>query len=163
MRRYVHEPLDLLDRVALGFAQVSIVLMMFMISADAIGRYLFTQPLQGTYEVTTLYLMVILTYLGIPVTYTSGRHITLDVLGRWGKNRYLRIFRLIIILAVMGFLTWHASHEAYEKFRSGDTTFGLIQFPLYWSYVWFPIGCGLLALRVLGDIFFPRERKPAHD
>ncbi len=163
MRRYVHRSLDLLDKAALAFAQGSIVLMMLLISADAFGRYLFNKPLQGAYEITTLYLMVVLTYMGIAPTYSSGRHITLDVLGSWGKHRVLRVFRLIVVLAAMSFLTVYASQEAYEKFRTGDTTFGLIQFPLYWSYVWVPVGCGLLVARIAADLFFPREAAPTHD
>ncbi len=163
MRGYVHRTLDLLDRLTLALAQASIVIMMLLISADAIGRYLVSRPIQGTFEVTTYYLMVVLTYLGIPIMYTKGRHIKLDILGKWSHNRFIEMFRSAIILAVMGFITWHASIEAFGKFRAGDTTFGIIQFPLYWSYVWFPIGCGLLSLRILSDLFFHRERETGHD
>jgi TRAP-type C4-dicarboxylate transport system permease small subunit len=46
-------------------------------------------------------------------------------------------------------VTYFTATEAIERFRNLDTTFGAIQFPIYWSYVWVPLGCGLLSLRLI--------------
>ncbi|MEO3387919.1 TRAP transporter small permease [Mesorhizobium sp. CAU 1741] len=159
MRSTLERGLSFFDRLCMALAQLAIFVMMLSISADALGRYLFNRPLQGSFEFTTLYLMVILTFLGLPATYASGGHIRLDVLRPWiariPGNPVERLNSLIAA-CVFGFLAWHSGLEAIAKFADGDTSFGVIQFPLYWSYVWVPVGCGLLTLRLAVEIVFPR-------
>lgn len=158
MPKILEKGLSALERICLAVAQLAIFVMMLSITADALGRYLFNRPLQGSFEFTTLYLMVILTFLGLPATYASGGHIRLDVLRPWlmriPGNPVERLNSLIGA-AVFGFLAWYSGIEAFSKFIEKDTTFGVIQFPLYWSYVWVPVGCGLLALRLAAEVIFP--------
>lgn len=158
--------LSLFDRLFMMIAQAAMCIMMLSISADALGRYLFNRPLQGSFEFTTLYLMVIVTFLGLPATYARGGHIRLDVLRPWlariPGNPVERL-NALLAAAVFGFLAWHSGGEAVGKFIDRDTTFGVIQFPLYWSYVWVPLGCGLLALRLAVEIVYPpAEHEDAH-
>lgn len=158
MPKILEKGLSALDRICLAVAQLAIFVMMLSITADALGRYFFNRPLQGSFEFTTLYLMVILTFLGLPATYASGGHIRLDVLRPWlmriPGNPVERLNSLIAA-GVFGFLAWYSGIEAISKFVERDATFGVIQFPLYWSYVWVPVGCGLLALRLAVEVIFP--------
>lgn len=154
MNRLLH----ILELIFMRFAQLSLLIMMFSISADALGRYVFNRPLQGSFEFTSLYLMVIITFLAMPAAYATGGMVRLDVL----KGPLSRIpwhlserFNTFAGALVFGFVAWHAGHEAFEKFASRDTTFGVIQFPIYWSYVWVPLGCGLVALRLAYECIFP--------
>ncbi|MBX9453647.1 MAG: TRAP transporter small permease [Mesorhizobium sp.] len=160
MPRPLERALSFFDRIFMAIAQLAIFVMMLSISVDALGRYLFNRPLQGSFEFTTLYLMVILTFLGLPATYASGGHIRLDVLKPWlariPGNPVERV-NALIAAGIFGFLAWHSGIEAVSKFIDRDTSFGVIQFPLYWSYVWVPLGCGLLALRLAVEIAFPRS------
>lgn len=165
MPTVLEKGLSFFDRIFMAIAQLAIFTMMLSISADALGRYLFNRPLQGSFEFTTLYLMVILTFLGLPATYAGGGHIRLDVLRpllqRIPGNPVERL-NALIAASVFGFLAWHSGHEAVGKFVARDTSFGVIQFPLYWSYVWVPLGCGLLTLRLAVEIIYPRvERETA--
>lgn len=154
MNRLLH----ILELIFMRVAQLSLLIMMFSISADALGRYVFNRPLQGSFEFTSLYLMVIITFLAMPAAYATGGMVRLDVL----KGPLSRIpwhlserFNTFAGALVFGFVAWHAGHEAFEKFASRDTTFGVIQFPIYWSYVWVPLGCGLVALRLAYECIFP--------
>ena len=61
-------------------AVLSIFIMMLLTTADAIGRYLFSFPLPGAYEVTEKYLMVIAVYLGASYTYRGGSTIRITLL-----------------------------------------------------------------------------------
>jgi TRAP-type C4-dicarboxylate transport system permease small subunit len=162
MRRTIETILGLFDRLFLLVSQIAMVVMMLTISADSLGRYLFNRPLQGSYEFTSLYLMVVITFLAMPATYARGGHIRLGalrpVLARVPGNPFERINALLAAL-VFGFLAWHAGGEAIGKFVDRDTSFGAIQFPLYWSYVWVPAGCGLLSLRLAFEIVFPQPVK----
>ena len=158
MRRLVDGILRAFEFVFMRIAQLAMAIMMLGISADALGRYLFNTPLQGSFEFTSLYLMIIVTFLGMPATYTAGGMVRLEVLtGRLARvpGRIPARLNAGLGAAVFGFLAWHAGLEAIDKFRAGDTTFGAVQFPLYWSYVWFPMGAALLAARLAFETLFP--------
>lgn len=164
MRRLVDGGLRAFEAAFMRIAQLAMAIMMLGISADALGRYLFNAPLQGNFEFTSLYLMIIVTFLGMPATYTAGGMVRLEVL----TSRLSRVPGRIparlnagLGAAVFGFLAWHAGLEAIDKFAAGDTTFGAVQFPLYWSYVWFPLGAALLAARLAYEIVFPAPRADA--
>ncbi|WBU52432.1 TRAP transporter small permease [Paracoccus sp. SCSIO 75233] len=158
--------LDLIDLVFMRIAQTSLVLMMISISADSLGRYLLNAPLQGSFEFNSLYLMVIVTFFGMPAAYSSGGMIRLDVLTEslsLVPYQLSERFNTLAGAIVFGFIAWHAGHEAYEKFASRDTTFGVIEFPVYWSYVWVPLGCLQMALRLAYETIFPAIRPVRHD
>lgn len=156
--------INLFDQIFIRIAQLSLLVMMLSISADALGRYAFNRPLQGSFEFTSLYLMVIVTFLAMPASYSAGGMVRLDILSAplsripWHLSERINTFAGA---AVFGFIAWHSGHEALEKFISRDTTFGVIQFPMYWSYVWVPLGCGLMAIRLTHEFVFPVIR-PAH-
>ncbi|WP_163849095.1 TRAP transporter small permease [Pseudooceanicola aestuarii] len=158
--------LGIFDLVFMRIAQASLMVMMLSISADALGRYLFNQPLQGSFEFTSLYLMVIVTFLGMPAAYARGGLVRLDVLTAhlaripWHLSERINT---VLGAAVFGFIAWHAGLEAFEKFASRDTTFGVIQFPVYWSYVWVPVGCGVMALRLAYEVVFPTGSSQSHE
>lgn len=160
MPRSIEATLSAVDRLFMLIAQVALVVMMLSISVDSLGRYLFSRPLQGSFEFTSLYLMVIVTFLAMPATYARGGHIRLDVarnlLARVPGNLSERL-NALLAAAVFGFLAWHSGLEAIGKFAARDTSFGAIQFPLYWSYVWVPLGSAWLALRLALEIVFPRS------
>lgn len=150
--------LGFIDLIFMRIAQASLMIMMVGISVDALGRYLLNRPLQGNFEFTSLYLMVIVTFLGMPACYSRGGMVRLDVLsGVLSRLPFHLSERVNTVLGalVFGFITWHAGHEAFDKFATRDTTFGVIQFPLYWSYVWVPLGCGVMALRLAYETVFP--------
>ena len=65
------------------------------------------------------------------------------------------------MLAVIAFgaVAYISGLEAVEKFVNQDKLFGAVQFPIYWSYVWVPLGCGLMTLRLIYEIFAPTPRR----
>ena len=164
MPGYLARPLAAIDRLFLTVAQVALFAMMLSISTDAAGRYLFDRPLQGSYEVTSLYFMVMLGFLGMPAVHARGGHIRLDMLHRLLARvpwRLTERLNALLAGAVFAFFAWHTAGEALEKFVNRDTTFGAVQLPLYWSYVWVPAGCALLALRLLLEIVWPPAAESA--
>ncbi|MGY6534140.1 MAG: TRAP transporter small permease [Pararhodobacter sp.] len=165
MRYWLERGLSFFDRAFLLVAQVAIVLMMVTICTDSLGRYLFNRPLRGAYEVTSLYLMVVLVFMAMPATYASGGHIRLDLfrssLARLPGMIPERLNALLAACA-FGLVAWYAGGEAIDRFMQRRTTLGIIQFPLYWSYVWVPVGCTLLALRLALEVIFP-QKPPAGD
>ena len=157
--------LDLGDRVFTTLAILALVAMGISVCADAIGRYLFHSPLSGNYEFTSLYAMVVLAFMAMPGTYASGGHIRMEAFAPalrripWNASERLNI---AFGFAAFGLLAWVSGQEAFHKFATRETTLGSIQFPMYWSYVWVPLGSAWLTARLVFEFFYPQE-KPAAD
>jgi len=171
MRLWLERSLSVFDRAFLLVAQAAILAMMITICTDSLGRYLFNRPMRGSYEITSLYLMVILVFMAMPATYASGGHIRLDLLrGVLARVPGMIPERLNAAMAAcaFGLLAWYAGGEAIDRFVHRRTTLGIIQFPLYWSYVWVPLGCALLTLRLGIEVIYPQRPPdsghiPAHE
>ncbi len=143
---------SLIERALMVIACIAMATMMCAISADALGRYLFRHPIVGTYEVVSLYLMVIITFMAASGTYAAGSQVRMDILLAWLRrvtNGWIDRFNALIMAAGLGVLTYFTGQEALHKIAGLHTSFGVIQFPLYLSYVWVPLGCGVLTLRLI--------------
>lgn len=152
--------LETFDRLFLLLCKVALTGMMLATSIDAIGRYVFNSPLQGSYEMTSLYFMVVLCFMGIAPTYAMGGHIRLDVLrGPLARLPYQISERINVVLAgaVFAAITWYTGVDALHKIQTRATSFGVIPFPLYLSFVWVPLGCGVMTLRLMVELVWPRQ------
>jgi len=150
--------LALFEKLYMAVAMISIFVMMLSISADALSRYLFGSPITGQYEFTQYYLLVILVFMALPRTYIIGGHIRLKLLDEYRhKIPFSLSERCNAALGGIAFgaIAYVSGLEAVDKFAHQDKLFGAVQFPIYWSYVWVPLGCGLMALRLIYEIFAP--------
>jgi len=153
--------LGLFERLFMTVAMISIFVMMLSISADALSRYLFGSPITGQYEFTQFYLLVILVFMALPRTYVIGGHIRLKLLDRYLQKIPFNLSeRCNVVLGAIAFgvIAYISGIEAIDKFVNQDKLFGVVQFPIYWSYVWVPLGSGLMALRLIYEIFVPLQR-----
>ena len=146
-------------------AMISIFIMMISVSADAMSRYLLGNPITGQYEFTQYYLLVILVFMALPHTYMLDGHIRLRLLDRFLRKVPFDLSeRINAILGAIAFgiLAYVSLIEAVEKFVNQDKLFGAIQFPIYWSYVWVPLGSIFIALRLILEVFIPKPQQPDH-
>ncbi len=159
--RAARRALALVDAAFMGVAVLSLGAMVVSVTADAVGRYLFNDPLSGNYEFTSLFAMVALTFMGMPQTYATGGHIRLTAFtARLDRipGKLSERLNVALGLVAFGLLAWISAGEAIHKFAVRETTLGSIQFPMYWSYVWVPLGSTLLCLRLLFELVHPQER-----
>jgi len=141
-----------LNHVAGG---IILTAMMVLVAGDVLGRYLFNQPIHGTTEITE-FMMVGLLYFTLSHAQALKAHIKVDFLLSLISSRA----RLICeeITYALGFLlfvliTWQTAAAALKAWTLGETTFGLILFPLFPAKVLIPIGCSIVCLRFLLDFF----------
>jgi TRAP-type C4-dicarboxylate transport system permease small subunit len=148
----------MVEKALMGVAGTMLVVMLATTTIDAVGRYVFNTPLAGNYEFISFFAMVMLAFLALPRTYTLGGQIRItafeSVLSRFPMRLPGRINALLGALA-FGAITLYAGAEALEKIVHRETTLGIVQIPVYISFVSFPLGCGVLTLRLLIEIFFP--------
>jgi len=86
--------------VFIGLKLVAAVMVMAMASltfADVIGRYVFSAPIQGTFELVGL-LLGLLTFAALPLITHSRSHITVDLFDSFirGKFRFIQQFSILL-------------------------------------------------------------------
>lgn len=150
---------EMLDRAlrpiefaAVVCAGAMMVLAMVLTSLDAILRYAFSAPISWQYQLTSSYLLVGMICLALAWTYRRGGYVRVDFLiaslPRPLGHGLLRLASLLSA-AYIGLLTWTAGVRFWSAYSTNEILFGDINWPVAWSWVWIPIGCGLLTIRLL--------------
>ena len=160
MRQVTDRILSIAETAGMVASITALFLIMIAISSDALGRYLFSSPLTGEYEFVSLYLMVILTFLGLAKTQAAGRHVRVAILEPLLlKLPWVISHRLTALVTAVGFaiLTVITGEEAVARFAARTTMIGVVEFPTYLSYCWVPLGSGLLLLRMIHQVIWPPQ------
>ena len=143
-------------RLLRGFGLISSAppsLMMLLVVANIIGRYLFNKPVTGTLEFTES-LLVLIIFLSVALTQYDGGHIRVNLVTRRLPKRAARILTVIAMLCGCAFFTWCAYAAwifAAQSYSFGEQEWGEVVFPLWpMKFVVF-FGIALLALQFLLD------------
>lgn len=138
-----------------GTAAIVMFLMMLVTLIDVLGRYLFSAPLDGAYELTELMLAAVI-FLGLPLITAEGGHIAVDLLdsifGSKGQRIQNGLIELINVLA-FGTFTWVLWEHALKVQRYADTT-AVLQIPLAWLAFMMALTTGLATLALIIRLLF---------
>lgn len=141
-----------LERMILILAQAAIFIMMFIITADAVSRYVFHQSIIGVYEFTERYLMISAIFLSMSYVMKVDGHIKLDLLIDRLPKKVSKFFNLIFLLLGAAFvfcIGYQGTVMTYDAWMNNVVGTGLIPWPVWLSYIWVPIGAYLFTLRLL--------------
>ena len=148
--------LSRLEGVLLFLATLATLAMMCLTTADAVGRYLFSAPITGAYEISEKFLMPGLVFLGLGYAYRSGIFIRVTFLAdRLPAKLKLAADYLAQIVAILCclLLAYASGRQALEVVGNG-TTLSTLPVPLAPAY--FIVPAGLIVLLVLLVIDLPR-------
>jgi len=143
----------LLKRVENFFAYIACAAYLFMVlsmSFDALGRYLFNNPIAGSYEINILYAFPMIVYLGLSYTYREKAHIAIDLLvDRVGeKSKYIMsIISSLLVFVVAFLLLIQTGGRFLTAYNLNDVYVGVYNFPLYIGYLAIVIGFLILFIR----------------
>lgn len=158
LHSYISGILVYAENAAAIIAGFAAVLAMFLVSADAIMRYVFAAPLTFQLYFTENYLLVMMFIMALPWGYRTGGYIRIDgfihKLALPLRNFILRA-GLLASAAYVAYLAKQAFGKFLEVYQDNDLDMGVIDWPVWISWVWIPIGCGMLALRLLLDATAP--------
>ena len=149
-----HTLLARLDRWVEAFEALvlifAILAMAALSIANVIGRNLFDHSLSFVTELNQA-LIVLITFVGIGYGVRHARHIRMsalyDQLHGWPRKALLVLSHFgtaVLLLA----LAWYAVQYVEQNARIGRVTPAL-QIPLYWVYMWVPVGLAMGALQYL--------------
>ena len=98
--------------------------MMCLTFVDVVGRYLFSSPIRGGFEITELTLLVLI-FAGLPLVSHGDEHVTMDFIDRMLPPRALNVLVRVVhalVAAMFFFLTWQMLIKAGRISAYGDTT-----------------------------------------
>ncbi len=125
---------------------------MTLISLDALLRYVFNSPLKFQYTLTEDYLLVAVIALALPWGFRTGGYIRVNALASFipkMANRLLIRAGLLASAVYMAVLSWKSAQHFFKLLAADQIKIGLIDWPVHYSWIWIPIGCGMLSLRLL--------------
>ncbi|SMF65826.1 TRAP-type C4-dicarboxylate transport system, small permease component [Tistlia consotensis] len=124
---------------------------MLLVSADAVIRHLFAQPLTFQLYFTEHYLLVSMALLALPWGFRTGGFIRIEGFAMAVplslRGPLLRT-GLLAGAGYIGYLGWLGLGKFQEALAGHEVDMGVIDWPIAWSWIWVPLGCGLLALRL---------------
>jgi len=139
----------LLDiQAAIGIAAVG--LMMFHITFDVFGKWIFNAPLPATLEIVAHYYMVVVVFLPLALVEKRDAHISVEVLTQHFADRWQKIVLAATwILSGTFFLalTYRTWVDAMDKYEVGAFIMGSTSaVPTWPTYFILPFGCLVLVL-----------------
>ena len=135
-----------LNAIVLGI----IVVLMCLTVADVTGRYLFNNPVRGTFELSQVGMAAIV-FLGLGYTTALGRHIRVELF----VNRFpLRMqgiidsFTSLLVIAVCIGIAWQGTKLAIESIKVAATT-DVLNVPIYPFKFLVPLGALVMGLNIV--------------
>jgi len=158
----VLRPLDralrALELMAILIAAALLLITMVLISADALLRYAFDNPLVFQLTLTEDYLLVGIIMMALSWGFRTGGYIRISGLANMlpaGPRVLLLRAGVLVSAGYAAVLAWQSWGHFWPAFVSGELKFGVIDWPVWLSHVWVPTGLGLLAIRLLLTAFGP--------
>ncbi|GEK59947.1 hypothetical protein CHL76_14715 [Marinococcus halophilus] len=146
-----------LEKIAYFFSEilhkvssVALFAMMILTTCDVIGRYFFNQPVTGTYELTGLFLSIIV-FLSLGKTQLWREHIEIDVLTKrlpLKIRESIHAFGSFLLTVLLIVTTGYTTNYAWRVGMSGETS-GDLQLPLFIFILFAVIGLLCFTLTML--------------
>jgi TRAP-type C4-dicarboxylate transport system permease small subunit len=153
--------LDQFDRAvapALGIIAAAVLFaMMTLTCVDVVGRYFFSKPIFGGFELTEMMLAAMI-FVGLPLVTLRSEHITVDVFDGITPDWLFRLQHVVACAIGMlstGYLAWRLWIRATTLYTAGETT---AQFKMKLGYLAYSMSI-LMALTAIA-LFLLIFRQP---
>jgi TRAP-type C4-dicarboxylate transport system permease small subunit len=150
----VNSALTLLETAAGIIAALAISAIMAIVTVDVVLRYLFNAPLVWSYDLIGIFLVPLMFFFAVSLTFSSNHHIAVDIVYLRMSPATRRVARLaiaVLALAVFAPIAWLAAVGTLAKFQADEAISGTILWPTWIPSAFMFVGCLLLCLRFLGD------------
>lgn len=134
-------------------AALAIIIMMVLTCADVVLRF-FGHPILGTYEIIGFLGSVVVSF-SLAYTSIEKGHVSVEILIERLPERLQHFIDGVgssISAVLFGLLAWQSAVYALEIKRSGEVSMTL-QMPIYPFLLGIAVGCGLLFVVLILDMF----------
>ena len=137
-----------------------LAIMIALVFADVVLRYIFSAPITGASEIATT-LLVWVTFLGSAVALRRHLHVAITVVIDRVPPRARAVIQLLSNLALVASLIVVAFYGLDLIRASGSRELPLTQIPLSAVYAAVPTGCLLMVSALLVDVWRLRDPSPS--
>lgn len=144
----VTQLLQKICRICAIASEMLVLMLMFLVSAEIIGRRLFGTPIPGQVETATLSLTIII-YLGLAYTQIENSHIRVEIFigGLQGRLKaFVEAVCLLLSLIPIILMSLATAEKAYLSFKGGEFIAGGINYPVWPGRCAVAFGLGLLCI-----------------
>ena len=152
-----------ISRAANIIAEVLTVILMLMIAREVVWRYVLNKPSVFSVEISE-YIMIFITFMCAGWVLHKNAHVSMTVVTDRLPARFkimLDTVTSMITMAVCCVIIWKGAVSAMIAFTGNYRSASLIQFPLWISYSFIPLGLTILVLqfivRIRGNILRLKE------
>ncbi|MBI4773787.1 MAG: TRAP transporter small permease [Deltaproteobacteria bacterium] len=139
---------------------LTIAVMMLSTTVDASARYFFNAPLAGIFELNEV-ILVICVYMGLAWTQIERGHIRVTALAGRVPARarcYMNMVAWSVSFLFVFLVGYQSCLGAIESIRLWEFRWGSVQMPIWWAKSLVPIGCWMLNIQLIIDIWKDIER-----
>lgn len=140
------------ETALVAVSSCAIAVIMFVVVADVLMRYLFSAPLSWSYNLIGLYLVVAMFFLALPDTLHHHGHIAVDIFQHMIPFR-LRHLALGIgygmSTVVVGLIFWGGWERFLSAWINDDRIAAQVPWPTWVAYLIVALGSFAMALRCL--------------
>jgi len=158
IRRRLDSLLQPVENAAAAIGGAMMVLAMLLMTADAFMRYLFASPIAIAPRLIEFYLMVGMFAMPLAWGFRTGGYIRIigavAILPARARNFVLRA-GLLVSSVYVGGLAWASGRRFLETWRTGEVYLAVLDWSVAWSWIWVPLGLGLLTARLVLMAFGP--------
>ena len=130
----------------------SLFTMMVLTVGDVAGRYFFTKPILGTFELTE-FMLAVLVFCSLGYTQVCKGHIRIDVVASRLPSRAQAVIDALIYLGSLGLFSlviWQSTANAIRLWR-GHNVSGILGVPIYPFLIVVAVGSFLFCLALVID------------
>jgi TRAP-type C4-dicarboxylate transport system permease small subunit len=149
--RLIRKLLDILGMVISGIMVALLMLMTLLMFAQVAGRYLFHNGIFWAEEMAR-FAMVAMVFLGAGMACKYKDHIRVTILDEFLKGTARKIYRIIIALISIGFLSVLAFYGFFVLPIVSTQISANMQLPMHLIYMVIPIGAIIMILYLAVEI-----------
>jgi len=157
---HIERYLNILEKVLAYISLAIASIVMLMITADVMMRYLFRKPIIGVFELSE-FAMVGIVFLGVAYVQSIKGHVNVPILIEKLSPKTqasLTIFGYLLGFASLSIITWASASATWTAFVTGDYAMGIIHFPTWPAKLSVPLGLSVLNIRLIIDILKDCQR-----
>lgn len=134
-------------------------LLMILTAVDVSLRYVFNSPVQGTFELTEL-VMVVTIFFALAYTQSQNSHVSVELLVDLLPQRAQGVIDAVTSLLSFGIIAviiWQGAVSTHDSVLSGEHS-ALLKIPLFYFKALIPLGALMLDLEILITFFHSLKR-----
>jgi TRAP-type C4-dicarboxylate transport system permease small subunit len=146
--------LTAVEAAASTIAAIVLFAIMAIVATDVAMRYAFNRPFGWSYDLVSLYLVLVIFYFCLSRAFATHTHVGIDILHYFlspPARRLCALATCVVAAPVFALITAVCAERAWAAWSAGDVSAGAIAWPS-WAYLALaPLGAGLLTLRLVVD------------